>query len=105
MSKIPLSVPSISGNELNYIKECIDSEWVSSAGKYVDLFEEKMHKSQMIGIFLAVLELIRHHNLECEQQDLFGEMWLLSSETLGDDLDLTAVDSYDHKKPDAATDS
>ena len=39
---IPLSVPSIQGNEWKYVKECLDSEWVSSAGKYVDLFEQKI---------------------------------------------------------------
>ena len=39
---IPLSVPSLNGNELEYVKECIDTEWVSSAGKYVDLFEQKI---------------------------------------------------------------
>jgi len=43
MSKyIPLSVPSLKGNEWQYVKECIDTEWVSSAGKYVDLFECKI---------------------------------------------------------------
>ena len=42
MYKIPLSAPSIKGNEWEYVKECIDSEWVSSAGKYVDLFEGKI---------------------------------------------------------------
>ncbi|MBT5068748.1 MAG: LegC family aminotransferase [Candidatus Marinimicrobia bacterium] len=42
MSKIPLSVPSLNGNELQYVKECIDTEWVSSAGKYVNLFEKKV---------------------------------------------------------------
>ena len=42
MYKIPLSVPSLNGNELKYVKECIDTEWVSSAGKYVDLFEKKI---------------------------------------------------------------
>ena len=43
MSKfIPLSIPSIKGNEWKYVKECLDSEWVSSAGKYVDLFEQKI---------------------------------------------------------------
>ncbi|MCH7826982.1 MAG: LegC family aminotransferase [Bacteroidetes bacterium] len=43
MSKIiPLSVPSLKGNEWKYIKECLDTEWVSSAGKYVNLFEEKI---------------------------------------------------------------
>ena len=36
---IPLSAPNISGNEWKYIKECLDTEWVSSAGKYVDIFE------------------------------------------------------------------
>ena len=39
---IPLSVPSIKGNEWKYIKECLDTEWVSSAGRYVDIFENKI---------------------------------------------------------------
>ena len=39
---IPLSVPSLQGNEWQYVKECIDTKWVSSAGKYVDLFEKKI---------------------------------------------------------------
>ena len=42
MSNIQLSVPNINGNEWKYVKECLDTEWVSSAGKYVDLFEEKI---------------------------------------------------------------
>lgn len=42
MYNIPLSVPSISGNEWEYIKKCLDTNWVSSAGKYVELFEEKI---------------------------------------------------------------
>lgn len=37
---IPLSVPEIRGNEWEYIKECLDTNWVSSAGKYVTRFEE-----------------------------------------------------------------
>jgi aminotransferase in exopolysaccharide biosynthesis len=36
---IPISVPHIAGNEWKYIKECLDTEWVSSVGKYVDKFE------------------------------------------------------------------
>ena len=39
---IPLSVPSIKGNEWKYVKECLDTEWVSSAGKYVDRFEAEI---------------------------------------------------------------
>ncbi len=38
---IPLCVPNLKGNELKYVQECIDTEWVSSAGKYVNQFEEK----------------------------------------------------------------
>ncbi len=37
---IPLSVPNISGNELKYLKDCLDSGWISSAGEYVNKFEE-----------------------------------------------------------------
>ncbi len=39
---IPLCVPNLKGNEWQYVKECIDTEWVSSAGKYVNDFEAKM---------------------------------------------------------------
>jgi len=39
---IMLSEPSLQGNEWKYVKECIDAEWVSSAGKYVNLFEQKI---------------------------------------------------------------
>lgn len=37
---IALSEPEISGNEWKYIKECLDTGWVSSAGSYVSRFEE-----------------------------------------------------------------
>lgn len=37
---IPLSEPEISGNEWKYIKECLDTGWVSSVGSYVTHFEE-----------------------------------------------------------------
>lgn len=37
---IPLSVPQISGNEWRYVKECLDAGWVSSAGPFVNRFEE-----------------------------------------------------------------
>ncbi|MFH1944800.1 MAG: LegC family aminotransferase [Acidobacteriota bacterium] len=39
---IPLSVPHISGKEWEYVKECLDTEWISSVGPYVDLFEERI---------------------------------------------------------------
>ena len=39
---VPLSVPEIRGNEWKYIKECLDTNWVSSAGTFVDRFEQTM---------------------------------------------------------------
>lgn len=41
---IPLSEPFISGNEWKYIKECLDSGWVSSVGSFVDRFEAMVAK-------------------------------------------------------------
>jgi segregation and condensation protein A len=43
---------------------------------FSSLFEVGMIRSQMIGIFLAVLELIRHHHVQVEQPELFGEIWV-----------------------------
>ena len=36
---IPLSVPNINGNEWKYVKDCLDTGWISSAGVYVSNFE------------------------------------------------------------------
>ncbi|WP_333859909.1 LegC family aminotransferase [Clostridium sp.] len=41
---IPLCVPEIKGNEWKYIKECLDTNWVSSAGAFVDKFESEFVK-------------------------------------------------------------
>ncbi|MFA9478898.1 LegC family aminotransferase [Phycisphaerales bacterium AB-hyl4] len=37
---VPLHTPTFAGNEWGYVKECIDTGWVSSAGAYVTRFEE-----------------------------------------------------------------
>lgn len=39
---IPLHEPRFRGNEKKYLNDCIDSTFVSSVGKYVNLFEEKI---------------------------------------------------------------
>jgi perosamine synthetase len=36
---IPLHVPEFVGNEWKYVKDCLDTGWVSSVGAYVDRFE------------------------------------------------------------------
>ena len=37
---IPLSVPNLKGNELQYITHAVETEWVSTAGPYVTDFEK-----------------------------------------------------------------
>jgi perosamine synthetase len=39
---IPLCVPEIEGNEWKYVKECLDTNWVSSVGSFVDRFEREL---------------------------------------------------------------
>ena len=49
---IPLSVPEIHGNEWLYIKECLDTGWVSSGGAFVDRFEREL--AEYAGVKHAV---------------------------------------------------
>lgn len=42
--KIVLHEPLFGGNEWKYTKECLDTGWVSSVGKFVDLFEVELAK-------------------------------------------------------------
>ncbi len=40
-----MSVPSFEGNEWKYLKECLDSGWVSSASPWVDRFEREIART------------------------------------------------------------
>jgi perosamine synthetase len=37
---IPVCEPTLGGNEAEYVLDCIESNWISSAGKYIPRFEE-----------------------------------------------------------------
>ena len=63
---------------------------------FSELFDPSMHKSTLVGIFLAVLELVRHAQVRVEQNELFGEIWLLPRSDSSGPLDLSNVDNYDH---------
>ena len=39
---IALSVPNLKGNELKYVTDAVETEWVSTAGPYVSDFEKKI---------------------------------------------------------------
>jgi perosamine synthetase len=41
---LPLSVPQIEGNAWTYVKECLDTQWVSSVGSFVGRFEQAVCK-------------------------------------------------------------
>ena len=49
---IPLSLPNLSGKEWQYVKECLDTGWISTAGSFVDRFE--MEFAQYIGVESSV---------------------------------------------------
>lgn len=40
--RLPLSVPLLAGNEWAYLKECLNTGWVSSVGPFVDRFEREI---------------------------------------------------------------
>jgi segregation and condensation protein A len=61
---------------------------------FAQLFTPRMHKSALIGVFLAILELVRHHSVRTEQEDGHGEIWILPGEAFGQSLDLSNVDTY-----------
>jgi len=39
--RVPVSEPLLDGNERDYVLDALDTNWISSAGKYIDAFEEK----------------------------------------------------------------
>jgi len=38
---IPLSLPNLAGKEWEYVKQCLDTGWISTAGGFVDRFESE----------------------------------------------------------------
>ena len=64
-----------------------------------EVFKAGMHKSAMIGLFLAVLELVRHHSVEAEQDENSAEIWVRPGPQFREAFDLADVDNYDHAPP------
>lgn len=65
---------------------------------FSDLFVPGMHKSRLVGVFLAVLEMVRHYRVRVAQDGLFGEIWILAQSDAAGPLDSAAVDNYDHTR-------
>lgn len=50
--RIPLVEPSLTGNELSYVEECVKTNWISSQGRFVELFERQF--TEYFGMPYAV---------------------------------------------------
>jgi segregation and condensation protein A len=66
---------------------------------FSELFEAGMHKSSMVGIFLAVLELTRYHNVVAQQNELHSEILIVPNDGFSDDLDVSNIDEYNPHLP------
>lgn len=44
MNRIPVAQPKMAGNERKYVLDCLDTNWISSNGKYIGAFEESFAK-------------------------------------------------------------
>ncbi len=44
LKNIPLSVPNLKGKEIEYVTKAIETEWVSTAGPYINDFEHEIAK-------------------------------------------------------------
>jgi len=44
MKRISVAQPQLNGNERQYVLDCLDTNWISSIGKYISAFEEEFAK-------------------------------------------------------------
>ena len=61
------------------------------SASFTDMFEPGMHKSKMIGVFLAILELARNYGVVVDQSGLHGHMVLHCGEDFKPTLEVTEV--------------
>ena len=52
--KIPVASPCLDGNEMSYVTECIQTNWISSQGKFVMQFEKQFEDYHKVSKALAV---------------------------------------------------
>ncbi|TWT32741.1 segregation and condensation protein A [Blastopirellula retiformator] len=57
-------------------------------------FEGAVHKVVIIGLFLAVLELVRHCHVVAQQPEPHGEIYLSAGDGFNTEFTLTDVDDY-----------
>jgi segregation and condensation protein A len=60
-----------------YIEQIRARVLVEQRVAFTSLFEIGMHRSKITGIFLAILELLRHYHFRAEQPEAYGEIWVM----------------------------
>ena len=53
--------------------------------KFYDMFTDSSTKEEVLVTFLALLELIRHHSVLVEQEQVFGEIMIYAGDNLDGD--------------------
>ncbi|NOX56662.1 MAG: segregation/condensation protein A, partial [Planctomycetes bacterium] len=60
-----------------YVEQIADRVRREKRVAFTSLFERTSRRSKIIGMFLALLELLRHHGFRAEQPEDFGEIWIM----------------------------
>jgi segregation and condensation protein A len=70
---------------------------------FTTFFDSAVLKSTLVGMFLAVLELVRHQHARAAQPELFGEIWLEPGDSPLP-ADCETISAYEHgrSRPQAA---
>ena len=68
-----------------YIERIIDRLHTEKRVRFTDLFEPPYSRSRLVGMFLAVLELIRNGRVAADQETAFGEIWISLKQTQSDE--------------------
>jgi segregation and condensation protein A len=74
-----------------YMQHIHDRLLTEQRFSFSGIFQPGMHKSALIGIFLAALELVRNYQVAIEQDDLHGEIWIAQGPEFQPRLEVTEI--------------
>ena len=61
---------------------------------FTSLFDKTTLRSKIVGIFLAILELLRRQHFRAEQEEEFNEIWIMSpDDAANDDTDRSSPET------------
>ncbi|HCK52994.1 MAG TPA: chromosome segregation protein ScpA [Planctomycetaceae bacterium] len=72
---------------------------------FTSLFGDETLRSKVIGMFLAILELLRHHGFRAQQEAEYGEIWILPPLEPAANSSPDSIEPLPSDNNDAATDS